>query len=49
MAEKYNYDIPDTVEELCKLPGVGPKMAVLCVNIGWNNVIGIGATVQFPL
>ena len=46
MAEKYNNDIPDTVEELCKLPGVGPKMATLCVNIGWNNIIGIG-TVPF--
>ena len=42
LSEKYNNDIPDTVEELCKLPGVGQKMAVLCVNIGWNNIIGIG-------
>jgi len=48
LAEKYNNDIPDTVEELCKLPGVGPKMATLCVNIGWNNIIGIG-TVQLPV
>lgn len=43
LAEKYNYDIPQTVEELCKLPGVGQKMAVLTVNIGWEKTVGIGA------
>ena len=30
----YDNDIPETVEKLCKLPGVGPKMAHLCMNIG---------------
>ena len=24
------------------LPGVGPKMAHLCMDIAWNNVTGIG-------
>lgn len=42
LAEKYNSDIPKTVEELCKLPGVGQKMAVLTVNIGWEQTVGIG-------
>ena len=32
--EKYDSDIPDTVEGLMKLPGVGPKMVViLCILI----------------
>lgn len=42
LAEKYNNDIPQTVEELCTLPGVGQKMAVLTVNIGWEKIVGIG-------
>ena len=42
LADKYNCDIPETVEELCKLPGVGQKMAVLTVNIGWQKTVGIG-------
>ncbi len=45
MAAQYNNDIPQTVEELCKLPGVGQKMAVLTVNIGWKKTIGIGMRV----
>ncbi|KAK9675267.1 Helix-hairpin-helix motif [Popillia japonica] len=39
---KYNNDIPNTIEGLCKLPGVGPKMAHLCMQIAWNEVTGIG-------
>ncbi len=27
LQEKYNSDIPDNVQDLMKLPGVGPKMA----------------------
>jgi len=42
LKEKYNADIPKTVEELCDLPGVGPKMAHLAMNFAWNEVTGIG-------
>ncbi len=35
-------DIPDSVEGLCRLPGVGPKMAHLCMNIAWKRQSGIG-------
>uniref|UniRef100_A0A672R4X1 DNA-(apurinic or apyrimidinic site) lyase n=1 Tax=Sinocyclocheilus grahami TaxID=75366 RepID=A0A672R4X1_SINGR len=35
-------DIPDTVEGLMRLPGVGPKMAHLAMDIAWNQVSGIG-------
>lgn len=38
----YNGDIPDTVEKLCKLTGVGPKMAHICMKVAWNKVTGIG-------
>jgi len=40
--EKYEGDIPKTVEELCKLPGVGPKMAYLTVQCAWGVNVGIG-------
>jgi len=42
LKEKYASDIPPTVAELCKLPGVGPKMAHLTMNIAWGNQSGIG-------
>ncbi|GAB2272495.1 alpha,alpha-trehalase nth1 [Dionaea muscipula] len=38
---KYDADIPSSLEELLQLPGIGPKMAHLVMNIGWNNVQGI--------
>jgi endonuclease-3 len=38
----YDCDIPNSVEGLCKLPGVGPKMAYLCMNIAWKETTGIG-------
>ena len=36
LRDKYDDDIPDNVEDLCKLPGVGPKMAHLTMNIAWG-------------
>ncbi|NXT84330.1 NTH protein, partial [Zapornia atra] len=41
LKQKYGGDIPRTVEELVKLPGVGPKMAHLAMNIAWDSVSGI--------
>ncbi|NXE50707.1 NTH protein, partial [Casuarius casuarius] len=41
LKQKYGGDIPSTVEELVKLPGVGPKMAHLAMHIAWNSVSGI--------
>ncbi|GMH28412.1 hypothetical protein Nepgr_030255 [Nepenthes gracilis] len=38
---KYDGDIPSSLGELLQLPGIGPKMAYLVMNIGWNNVQGI--------
>lgn len=42
LKDHYNSDIPNTVELLCKLPGVGPKMAHLCMKVAWGITSGIG-------
>lgn len=42
LKEKYNSDIPDNVDDLCKLPGVGPKMAYLAMSCAWKRTVGIG-------
>ncbi|XP_022080218.1 endonuclease III-like protein 1 [Acanthaster planci] len=42
LKDKYNRDIPATIEELVKLPGIGPKMAHIIMDVGWNKVTGIG-------
>jgi endonuclease-3 len=43
---EYNGDIPDTVEGLTRLPGVGPKMAYLCMSAAWGIDVGIGVDVH---
>jgi len=45
LRDEYNGDIPDSVEKLCKLPGVGPKMAHLCMKTAWGVLTGIGECV----
>lgn len=40
--QEFGGDIPGTVEGLMRLPGVGPKMAHLAMDIAWNRVSGIG-------
>ncbi|XP_029171637.1 endonuclease III-like protein 1 [Nylanderia fulva] len=42
LLNKYNGDIPKTIKELCELPGVGPKMAHICMQVAWGEVSGIG-------
>ncbi|CAA7396446.1 unnamed protein product [Spirodela intermedia] len=39
--EKYEGDIPRSLEGLLSLPGIGPKMAHLVMHVGWNDVQGI--------
>ena len=41
LRQDYKGDIPDSVEKLCKLPGVGPKMAYLTMKSAWNQIKGI--------
>ncbi|CAI6360324.1 unnamed protein product [Macrosiphum euphorbiae] len=42
LKDTYNGDIPNTIKDLCQLPGIGPKMAHLCMSCAWNEVTGIG-------
>ncbi|XP_032524012.2 endonuclease III-like protein 1 [Danaus plexippus] len=42
LKDQYDGDIPDSVDKLCKLTGVGPKMAHICMKVAWNKVTGIG-------
>lgn len=46
LRDKWNGDIPDTIEGLVSLPGVGPKMAHLCMSVAWNRTEGIGVDVH---
>uniref|UniRef100_UPI0037E7E6E7 endonuclease III-like protein 1 isoform X2 n=1 Tax=Semicossyphus pulcher TaxID=241346 RepID=UPI0037E7E6E7 len=41
LQKEFGGDIPNTVEGLVRLPGVGPKMAHLAMNIAWDQVSGI--------
>jgi endonuclease-3 len=34
LRDKFDGDVPKTVDELCSLPGVGPKMAFLVLQVG---------------
>jgi endonuclease-3 len=43
---KYHDDIPDTVDGLLSLPGVGPKMAYLAMQVAWDQNVGIGVDVH---
>ncbi|XP_060905933.1 endonuclease III-like protein 1 isoform X1 [Labrus mixtus] len=42
LQKEFGGDIPDSVEGLVRLPGVGPKMAHLAMDIAWDKVSGIG-------
>ncbi|KAI6714435.1 hypothetical protein JHW43_003095 [Diplocarpon mali] len=46
LRDQYNGDIPDTIEGLMSLPGVGPKMAYLCLSVAWGRNEGIGVDVH---
>lgn len=46
LIEKYNSDIPNNIKELIALPGVGPKMAHICMSTAWKEVTGIGVDVH---
>ncbi|EMR11620.1 hypothetical protein PNEG_00059 [Pneumocystis murina B123] len=46
LEKDYNGDIPSTIEDLVALPGVGLKMAHLCLSSAWNKTEGIGVDVH---
>ncbi|KAG9035380.1 DNA N-glycosylase and apurinic/apyrimidinic (AP) lyase [Tulasnella sp. JGI-2019a] len=46
LKDKYDSDVPKTIDELCSLPGVGPKMSFLLLQAAWDINIGIGVDVH---
>ncbi|XP_020786018.1 endonuclease III-like protein 1 isoform X2 [Boleophthalmus pectinirostris] len=42
LQKEFGGDIPNSTEGLVRLPGVGPKMAHLAMDIAWDQVSGIG-------
>lgn len=46
LRDRFNGDIPDTIEGLVSLPGVGPKMAYLTMSAAWGRDEGIGVDVH---
>lgn len=46
LRDQHDSDIPDTIEGLVALPGVGPKMAYLCMSAAWGRDEGIGVDVH---
>lgn len=46
LRDNFAGDIPDTIDGLISLPGVGPKMAYLCLSAAWGRTEGIGVDVH---
>lgn len=46
LRDRFGGDIPDTIEDLTSLPGVGPKMGYLCLSAAWGRTEGIGVDVH---
>ncbi|ORY96771.1 DNA glycosylase [Syncephalastrum racemosum] len=46
LRDEHDGDIPDTIQGLVKLPGVGPKMGYLALQIAWKMNAGIGVDVH---
>jgi len=41
LIDKHDGDIPPTLDQLLELPGVGPKMAHLVMNVAWRDPNGV--------
>ncbi|KAI0597365.1 DNA glycosylase [Biscogniauxia sp. FL1348] len=46
LRDEHGGDIPSTLAGLVALPGVGPKMAHLCLSAAWGRTEGIGVDVH---
>lgn len=46
LLDKHDGDVPNTLDGLVALPGVGPKMAFLCLSGAWGLDHGIGVDVH---
>eukprot|EP01134_Creolimax_fragrantissima_P008164 CFRG8164T1 len=41
LTDKHSGLVPDTMDELMELPGVGPKMAIIVLRVAFGKVVGI--------
>eukprot|EP00668_Euglena_longa_P002527 GGOE01002948.1.p1 GENE.GGOE01002948.1~~GGOE01002948.1.p1 ORF type:complete len:284 (-),score=53.56 GGOE01002948.1:182-928(-) len=46
LQDKFQGDTPSSLADVLKLPGVGPKMAHLFMQVAWGKVDGIGVDVH---
>ncbi|KAF1983225.1 DNA glycosylase [Aulographum hederae CBS 113979] len=46
LRDSHNSDVPASLPALLALPGVGPKMAYLCLSAAWDLTLGIGVDVH---
>ncbi|OIR58571.1 MAG: endonuclease III [Amphiamblys sp. WSBS2006] len=46
LSHEHSGDIPDSISDLLKLPGVGIKTALLVMQHGWNRCVGISVDVH---
>ncbi|KAJ7290143.1 DNA glycosylase [Mycena rebaudengoi] len=46
LRDEFDSDVPNTIEGLISLPGVGPKIAFLTLQNAWNMNVGIGVDVH---
>ncbi|KAJ7778821.1 DNA glycosylase [Mycena maculata] len=46
LRDEFDSDVPQTIEGLISLPGVGPKIGFLTLQAAWNMNVGIGVDVH---
>uniref|UniRef100_A0A7S1NTP3 Endonuclease III homolog n=1 Tax=Eutreptiella gymnastica TaxID=73025 RepID=A0A7S1NTP3_9EUGL len=46
LQNEHGGDVPSDMKSLLKLPGVGPKMAHLFIQVGWGRTDGVGVDVH---
>ena len=46
LVKDFDGDLPDRINDVMNLPGIGPKMAHLIMAVAWNQVTGIGVDVH---
>merc|ERR1712000_677895 len=46
LLDNHNGDVPDTMADLCKLKGVGPKIAALALSACWQKEDAIGCDIH---
>eukprot|EP00051_Salpingoeca_urceolata_P008931 m.110048 g.110048 ORF g.110048 m.110048 type:complete len:531 (-) comp16015_c2_seq2:137-1729(-) len=42
LRERFASDVPNNLDDLVSLPGIGPKMAMIALNVAFGNHLGIG-------